>query len=116
MKPHKQKKKTGPPSRAEENQLPIPGKQRFLLEVRERMAVRHISPVTRDHYLSWIVRYIHFNGKRHPGKLGEREVEAFLADLAVRCELSASSQNQALAALIFLYRDCLGKPLHGIDA
>jgi integron integrase len=102
--------------RSHDELLPIPGKKRLLVEVEERMVLRHLSPVTREQYRKWIVRYINFLGKRHPRDFGVREVEAFLTSLAVKLELSASSQNQALAALLFLYQGCLGIALEGIDA
>lgn len=62
-------------------------------------------------YIGWIRAYILFSGKRHPSLLGGREVEAFLSHLAVDRDVAASTQNQALSALLFLYREVLGMDL-----
>jgi len=79
-----------------------------LLDVaRERLRVRHYSLRTEQQYLHWIKRFILFHGKRHPRELGAAEVEAFLSHLAVVGNVSASTQNQALAALLFLYKGVL---------
>jgi len=66
---------------------------------------------TEEAYVAWIRRFILFHGKRHPAEMGEKEINAFLTDLAVYGRVSASTQNQALAALLFLYRHVLDKPL-----
>lgn len=66
-------------------------------------------------YSHWVRRYILHHGKRHPIEMGESEVNAFLTDLTVRGHVSASTQNQALAAILFLYDAVLGKPLGRID-
>ncbi|MCR6661689.1 MAG: integron integrase [Luteimonas sp.] len=79
----------------------------LLDEVRERMRVKHYSLRTERAYAGWIWRFIEANGRRHPRHLGGAEVEAFLTTLAVRGKVAASTQNQALAALLFLYRDVL---------
>ena len=68
---------------------------------------RHLAATTEKRYTEWIRRFILFHGKRHPLTMGKLELEAFLTDLAVRKRLSAGSQNQALAAVLFLYRDVL---------
>lgn len=72
-----------------------------------RNAVRrkHYSPRTEKTYVHWIRRFIFFNGKRHPRDLGEAEVTQFLNHLARDREVAAATQNQALAALLFLYKD-----------
>lgn len=88
---------------------------RLLDAVRQRLRVRHYSLRTEQAYLGWIRRYILAHGKRHPKDMGQREVEAFLSNLAVRGRVSASTQNQALAALLFLYRDVLGQELPWLD-
>lgn len=59
----------------------------------------------------WIKRYIFFHGKRHPETMGQREIEAFLTDLAVTRNVAAATQNQALAAILFLYKEVLGQEL-----
>ena len=75
------------------------------------MRVRHMSRRTEEAYLGWVRRFIVFHGKRHPSAMGEGEIRAFLDHLAVAGQVSASTQNQALAALLFLYRDVLHQPL-----
>lgn len=82
-----------------------------MAQVQERLTLRHYSARTADAYVGWIRRYILFHGKRHPRELGAADVGAFLSDLAVRKEVSASTQNQALAALLFLYGQVLHSPL-----
>ena len=84
---------------------------RLLDEVRRRMRLRHYSLRTEQAYTGWIRRYILMNGKRHPRDMGAGEVERFLSDLATRGHVSASTQNQALSALLFLYREILGVDL-----
>lgn len=79
------------------------------------MRARHYSPRTCEAYLGWIRRFIAFYAGRHPRELGEDEVNAFLTDLAVRRNVAASTQNQALAALLFLYAHVLEQPLDRID-
>ena len=85
-----------------------PSPPRLLDQVRDRIRVKHYSIRTEQAYVDWIKRYIHFHGKRHPRELGAAEVEAFLTDLAVRGRVAASTQNQARAALLFLYGEVLG--------
>lgn len=87
---------------------PVP---RLLDEVRSRLRVRHYSLRTEQAYIGWIRRFIHANGKRHPRDLGGREVEAFLTRLATRDNVAAGTQNQALSALLFLYREVLQQDL-----
>ena len=92
-------------------------RRRLLDEVREHLRVLHYSIRTEDAYVQWVKRFILFHGKRHPLEMGEAEVEAFLTHLAVEGQVAASTQNQALAALLFLYRVVLGRPLkEQIDA
>ncbi|KFN48683.1 integron integrase [Arenimonas composti] len=76
-------------------------------EVRRVLRVKHYSLRTEQAYAGWILRFIRANGRRHPRELGQREVEAFLSLLAVRGKVAASTQNQALSALLFLYREVL---------
>lgn len=83
----------------------------FLEEVRAAVRVRHYSIRTEKSYVAWIVRYIRFHGNRHPSEMAEAEVAAFLSHLAVARDVAASTQNQALNALTFLYRAVLGRPL-----
>ncbi len=79
--------------------MPAP---KLLDQVRERFGVKHYSLRTEDAYLHWIRRFIFFHGKRHPREMGGPEVEAFLSHLATEDRVAASTQNQALSALLFL--------------
>lgn len=88
---------------------------RLLDEVRRVLRTRHYSLRTEHVYLGWIRRFILANGKRHPREMGGAEVEAFLSMLAVEGRVSASTQNQALSALLFLYREVLGVQLPWLD-
>jgi integron integrase len=80
---------------------------KLLDQLRARIRVKHYSIRTEDQYAFWVRRFILFHGKRHPREMGAPEVEAFLSDLAVNGRVSASTQNQALSALLFLYREVL---------
>ncbi len=80
---------------------------RLLEVVRLRIRARHYSLRTEKAYVFWIRRFVRFHNNRHPRDLGAPEVESFLTHLAVDARVSASTQNQALAALLFLYRDVL---------
>jgi len=88
---------------------------RLLDQVRDRIRFRHYSIRTEQAYVDWIKRFIRFHGKRHPATLGGAEVEHFLTDLAVVHNVSASTQNQAQSALLFLYKDVLGDELPWLD-
>jgi len=93
-----------------------PGRQPKLLDrVRIAIRARHYSPRTEKAYVGWIKRYIFFHQKRHPNEMGEVEIRAFLADLATCRRVSASTQNQALSAILFLYRDVLERELAWMD-
>ena len=87
---------------------------RLLDRVRLAIRARHYSLRTEEAYVAWVRRFILFHGRRHPVEMGEAEINAFLTDLAVRGGVSASTQNQALAAVLFLYRHVLEKPLPAI--
>src|SRR5690242_5309352 len=76
---------------------------------------RHYSPRTEDAYHDWCRRFILFHGKRHPQEMAEPEVNAFLTHLAVDGHVAASTQNQALSALLFLYQYVLNRPLDRLD-
>ncbi|MFN0244760.1 MAG: integron integrase [Planctomycetota bacterium] len=82
---------------------------------RAAIRLRHLSPRTEQAYLGWMVRYYEFHGRRDPASLGAEHVTAFLSALATRGRVSASTQNQALAALLFLYREVLGMQLPWLD-
>ena len=92
-----------------------PGQPRLLDRVREAIRTRHYSLRTEEAYTAWIKRFILFHRKRHPLEMGEPEINAFLSDLAVTAKVSASTQNQALSALLFLYRNVLEKPFPNLD-
>ncbi|MES1209758.1 MAG: integron integrase [Pseudomonadota bacterium] len=78
-----------------------------------RMAIRtrHLSPRTEEAYIGWLRRFILFHGKRHPDEMAEPEITAFLSHLATDAHVAASTQNQALAAILFLYQRVLGREL-----
>lgn len=84
---------------------------RLLDQVRDRVRVLHYSIRTEDAYVQWIRRFILFHNKRHPLEMGAAELEAFLTHLAVERQVAASTQNQALHAVLFLYREVLGRPI-----
>jgi integron integrase len=86
---------------------------RLLDRVRQVLRRKHYAIRTEDAYVGWIKRYVLFHQKRHPQELGMAEVEAFLTDLAVTQHVAASTQNQALSALLFLYNEVLQQPLQG---
>jgi site-specific recombinase XerD len=93
------------------NDTQVSGSRPKLLDqVREHIRLRHYSPRTGDAYVSWIRRFIVHHGKRHPRELGAAEVTSFLSALAAR-RVSASTQNQALSAILFLYQVVLGQRL-----
>ena len=84
---------------------------KLLDQVRGRVRVLHYSRRTEQSYVNWIKRFILFHGKRHPREMGAVEVEAFLSSLAIERNVAASTQNQALAAILFLYKDVLAMEL-----
>jgi integron integrase len=88
---------------------------RLMDRVRRAVRVRHYSRRTEEAYVTWIRRYIVFHGKRHPSELGAAEIARFLSYLATDRHVSASTQNQALSALLFLYRHVLGIDVGAIE-
>jgi integron integrase len=84
---------------------------RFMEVVRRRLRERRYSRRTEEAYTHWVRRFIRFHDRRHPRELGEAEVQAFLSALAVDDKVSASTQKQAWAALVFLYDRVLARPL-----
>ena len=92
-----------------------PPAPKLLDQVRDRIRVKHYSIRTETQYVQWIRRFILFHGKKHPRDMGAPEVEAFLTHLAVAGNVAAATQNQALSALLFLYRDVLGVELPWLD-
>jgi integron integrase len=88
----------------------VPAPQTLLQRARNVARVRRLSPRTEDAYVHWIRRLIRFTDRRHPRDLGPADLRRFIEDLAVTRRVSASTQNQAVAAIQFLYRDVLGEP------
>src|SRR5438105_3957310 len=88
---------------------------RLLEQVRSAMRLHHYSLHTERSYVDWIKRYVHFHQMKNREDLadGERKIEAYLTDLAVQGKVSASTQNQAMNALVFLYKRVLQVPLGG---
>jgi len=80
------------------------------------MRVRHYSRRSEDAYVQWIRRYVRFHGLQHPAELGATNIAQFLSNLAVEGGVSASTQNQALAALLFLYGTVFEKPVGQLEA
>jgi len=105
------------PETIEKNATPsaVAQQPRLLDQVRAAIRTRHYSLRTEQSYCHWIKRYILFHGKRHPLDMGAPEIEAFLSALATDRGVSASTQNQALAAILFLYRDVLDRDLPWLD-
>jgi hypothetical protein len=83
-------------------------------QLRAVLRFKHYSIRTEECYVGWYRQYVRFHGLRHPGELGGVEVEAFLTHLAVVRKLVAATQNQALNALVFLYRQVLEKEFEGV--
>jgi hypothetical protein len=88
-----------------------PSKPRLLDQVRTWIGVRHFSYRTEQQYVGWIRRFILYHGKRHPKDMWQAEVEVCLSNLAIQRNVAAATQNQALAALLFLYRHVLRQDL-----
>lgn len=86
-------------------------KPKLLDQLREALRSRHYSRRTEQTYCLWVKRYIHFHNVRHPAEMAEPEINAFLTHLAVKGKVSASTQNQALSALLFLYRHVIGREI-----
>jgi integron integrase len=91
------------------------GSPRLLTLVHEAIRRKYYSRRTEQAYAHWIKRFIYFHGKRHPREMGEAEVTAFLNDLASARNVAGGTQNQALSALLFLYKEVLGKDLAWLD-
>ena len=94
---------------------PTASKPKLLDQVRESIRARHYSPRTEETYVHWIKRFIFFHNKRHPAEMGEKEIAQFLSSLASKFHVSAATQNQALNAILFLYREVLRKEIGYVD-
>ena len=92
-----------------------PSEPKLLDQLRGRLRVKHYSIRTEQAYVDWVRRFVLFHDKRHPRDLGQIEVEAFLTDLAVGRRVSASTQNQAKSAILFLYKEVINKELPWLD-
>lgn len=88
---------------------------RLLDVLRDKLRLKHYSLRTEQQYVNWVRRFLRFHQHRHPREMGAAEVTAFLTDLAVAGGVSASTQNQALSALLFLYREVLEVTLPWLD-
>ena len=93
----------------------LPAKPRLLDRVREAIRRKHYSRRTEETYVHWIKRFIYHSGKRHPSEIGAAEVTAFLNHLSSERHVASATQNQALAALLFLYKEALGQALPWLD-
>jgi len=105
-----------PASAGHETSPAGPPKPRLLDRIRPALRTRHYSPRTEEAYVAWIRRYIFFHAKRHPAEMGAPEITRFLSSLAVDGNVAASTQNQALSALLFMYREVLELDLPWLDA
>ena len=94
---------------------PIPPPPRLLDRVRAALRTRHCSLRTEKAYVGWIRRFILFHDKRHPAEMGAAEITRFLSALAIERNVAASTQNQALSALLFLYKEVLEQQLPWMD-
>src|SRR3990167_1102125 len=94
---------------------PAPQQPKLLEQMRAIIRVKHYSLATEKNYMQWAKRFILFHGKRHPSDMSAPEVEAFLSALATERNVSASTQNQAMHAILFLYRDVLHIDLPWLD-
>jgi len=96
--------------------MPEPRPRKLLDQVRDVLRVKHYSYSKEKTYVQWIRRFILFHNKRHPAEMGSAEVIQFLTHLAVTDHVAAATQNQAMNAILFLYRAVLQHELVGIDA
>ena len=92
-----------------------PHSKKLLDQVRDALRLKHYSYRTEQAYVDWITRYILYHGKRHPQEMDAAEAQAFLTHLAVEKNVAASTQNQALSALLFLYREVLHQDLENLN-
>ncbi len=99
----------GSPPPAVDNSASFSRPAKLIDQLREALRSRHYSPRTEQTYCHWVKRYIFFHKVRHPAEMAEPEINAFLTYLAVKEKVSASTQNQALSSLLFLYRHVLGR-------
>ena len=93
----------------------MPTKPKLLEQVRQRIHTKHDSIRTEEAYVQWVKRFVLFHQKRHPAEMGGKEISAYLNQLSLKQNVAASTQNQALCAIVFLYREVLKKisPISG---
>ncbi|MFQ5729778.1 MAG: integron integrase [Waddliaceae bacterium] len=96
-------------TKVKEKYVPKPGK--LFDQIKETLRYHHYSIRTEEAYTSWILKFIKFNGTRHPKEMGKTEIEQFLTHLAVKKNVAASTQRQAMHAILFLYREVLHAPV-----
>lgn len=96
-------------------QAPATSEPKLLDRMRDIIRTRHYSIRTEEAYLRWVIRFVRFHGMRHPQELGATEIRQFLTHLAVQGKVAASTQNQALNALVFLYRHVLEVPFPDVE-
>jgi integrase len=106
---------TTSPAAPPANSSGVPQKPKLLDQVRQAIRTRHYSHMTEKAYVGWIKRFIFFHNKRHPAEMGELEIANFLSSLATESKVSASTQNQALHAILFLYQEVLQRKIGFID-
>jgi integron integrase len=106
---------TSSPSAPSSPSSSTPPPPRLLDQLRMALRVRHASPRTVETYVHWLRRFIVFHGKRHPRELGPEAITAFLNDLAVERNVAASTQNQALNAIVFLYKRVLDRDVPELE-
>ena len=94
-----------------ERMVEVAERDRLIPAARRVMRTKHFSRLTEEAYVRWMVRYVRFHGMRHPRTLGENEMREFLSYLAADQKVAASTQSQALAALLFLYVEVLRDPV-----
>ena len=100
-----------PPNASTTPYVPKPGEPRFLDQVANACRVKRLAYRTEQAYVGWVKRFILFHNKRHPSEMGANEVRAFLTHLARNRRVAASTQNQALNAIVFMYREVLRRDL-----
>ncbi len=88
----------------------------LLEQMRQALQVRHYSPRTEEAYVAWVERFVHHHDLRHPAEMGAEDVRVFLEHLASADRVAAATQNQALAALLFLYANVLGMPFEEVGS
>lgn len=94
---------------------PSPMQPKLLDRVRAAIRTNHYSRRTEEAYVGWITKFTLFNNKRHPMDMGKEEIGAFVSHLAVAKDVAASTQNQALCAIVFLYKHVLGKDVGELE-